>query len=371
MVFVNFSLSVNPRRLAGKVAVALFAVAVTACAKPPLAPLDTGYPDREVRLPRDLAAHEWAQTEWWYYTGHLKTEDGASYGFELTFFRRRTDRDKFKGVPLRWFARTGYMAHFAVVNEETGEYIHEGIYSLRNKDAYASTERYELRLKDWKASGDDKKQHISASVKRAAIDLELEPSKPAVLHGDEGIVPKGQGMANYYFSYTRLSVSGTLLYHGKKFKVDGTAWFDHEYGYMGSKPVGGWDWFSIQLDNDIEYMLYAIRLPDGSLADAGRACRINPDASEECVSLDEVEIRALGKWVSPHSGALYPSGWRIIIPEWDVDLVVVPTVAGQEFGYPGIAYWEGSCIVIGTPADGMGYVELVGYEPGGIAGTAK
>ncbi len=344
----------------------VIAAALAACAKPPLAPVDNYYPDREVKIPRDLAAHEWAQTEWWYYTGHLEAQDGTTYGFELAFFRRRTDRDKFKGIPLRWFARTGYMAHFAVVNEQTGEYLHKGISSLRDKDAFASTERYELRLEDWKASGDDEKQRISASIKNAAIELELVPSKPAVLHGDGGIVPKGQGMANYYFSYTRLSAGGTLVYHDREFKVDGTAWFDHEYGYMGSKPVDGWDWFSIQLDNNVEYMLYAIRLPGGSLAGVSKACRINPDASEECVSMDEASIEVLGKWTSPHTDALYPSGWRIIVPKWDVDLVMAPTVADQEFRFLDIAYWEGGCRVIGTPADGRGYIELVGYEPSKI-----
>jgi predicted secreted hydrolase len=58
-----------------------------------------------VELPRDLYAHAEAQTEWWYYTGHMRTESGRRFGFELVFFKRRTDLDRFGVVPLRLFAR--------------------------------------------------------------------------------------------------------------------------------------------------------------------------------------------------------------------------------------------------------------------------
>ncbi|MFL6229969.1 MAG: lipocalin-like domain-containing protein, partial [Pyrinomonadaceae bacterium] len=52
-----------------------------------------------VELPRDLYAHANAQTEWWYYTGHMKTVGGRRFGFELVFFKRRTDLDRFGVVP--------------------------------------------------------------------------------------------------------------------------------------------------------------------------------------------------------------------------------------------------------------------------------
>src|SRR3712207_7275657 len=44
---------------------------------------------------RSLYAHREAQTEWWYYTGHMRTERGRRFGFELVFFKRRTDLDRF------------------------------------------------------------------------------------------------------------------------------------------------------------------------------------------------------------------------------------------------------------------------------------
>src|SRR5438552_18463279 len=44
-------------------------------------------PGYEFAFPRDHGTHDEYRTEWWYYTGHLTTDDGTRYGFELTFFR--------------------------------------------------------------------------------------------------------------------------------------------------------------------------------------------------------------------------------------------------------------------------------------------
>ena len=43
---------------------------------------------RAFELPRDHGPHFEFQTEWWYYTGNLATDDGRRFGFQLTFFRR-------------------------------------------------------------------------------------------------------------------------------------------------------------------------------------------------------------------------------------------------------------------------------------------
>jgi len=41
-----------------------------------------------VRVSARLLNHEEYQTEWWYYTGNVKSADGRRFGFELTFFRQ-------------------------------------------------------------------------------------------------------------------------------------------------------------------------------------------------------------------------------------------------------------------------------------------
>src|SRR5579863_613362 len=52
----------------------------------------TALPGYRYAFPRDHFNHPDFQTEWWYYTGNVKAQDGHRFGFELTFFRRATDR---------------------------------------------------------------------------------------------------------------------------------------------------------------------------------------------------------------------------------------------------------------------------------------
>ena len=352
--------------------IAIFLIAILAsCSQKKTAPLDLRYPREAMQLPRDLAAHDWAQTEWWYYTGHLKSADGKSYGFELTFFRRRLDTDSFHGMKFDKIVRTAYMSHFSVTDESTGKFIYQGTAAPEGKMAMALSDKYQVRIGPWQASGDDSIHHIKAALPETAIDLELKPSKPAALHGNNGIVAKGGKMANYYMSYTRLGISGKLVFEGKEMEVTGLGWFDHEYGFMGFTPDVGWDWFSIQLDDNTEYMIYAIRRPDKSIEPLSKACRIDPQGKETCVPYNQAQINPLGSWKSPRTRAKYASGWRITIPEFGLDVKLTPAAKDQEFMFLDIAYWEGSCAVEGKPAAGLAYVELVGYARSQIMGMTN
>ena len=67
---------------------------------------------REFSFPRDHGAHEGFQTEWWYFTGNLQSDD-AQFGYQLTFFR-------FLLSPETPAVATGsqaiFMAHFALTD---------------------------------------------------------------------------------------------------------------------------------------------------------------------------------------------------------------------------------------------------------------
>ncbi|MFZ5565228.1 MAG: lipocalin family protein, partial [Thermodesulfobacteriota bacterium] len=241
--------------------------------------------------------------------------------------------------------------------------VHKGRLWYRTKDTYARTDRYEVAYEDWKAWGDMDSHHLLAKTGDTAIDLTATPAKPPVLHGNGGIVPKGENRANYYMSYTRMNLSGTLTFEGKKIPVTGLAWFDHEFGHMGSTAITGWDWFSLQMEDSTEYMLYALRLKDGTVDPASHAFRIDAQGREESLPLSDIDITVLARWKSPHNDAVYPSAWRIVAKPWNLDVIVIPTVADQEFRYRDVVYWEGSCGVYGEPANGRAYVELVGYCP--------
>ena len=78
--------------------------------------------------------------------------------------------------------------------------------------------------------------------------------------------PKGRASASHYISLTRLTSNGRIRVEGKTFEVSGLAWMDHEFftHQLESDQVG-WDWFSIQLVDNTELMLFRIRRKDGAV----------------------------------------------------------------------------------------------------------
>ena len=141
------SLLDDARKVAEGVAVTIF----DAVAEKPDT-LRDGTEHNAVVLPRDLAAHRESQTEWWYYTGHGQTTSGREFGFELVFFKRRTDLDSFSIVPLRLLGNPFYFAHFAItdVTNRKFRYSHrKSANGVLDHPATMSEDHYHLRLGDW------------------------------------------------------------------------------------------------------------------------------------------------------------------------------------------------------------------------------
>jgi predicted secreted hydrolase len=82
--------------------------------------------------------------------------------------------------------------------------------------------------------------------------------------------------------------------------------------------------------------------------------------------LSAFSTQATGAWTSPHTGGVYPSGWRVRVPGAHVNVVLTPQVLDQELanGVGGVSYWEGAVDVrdaVSGRSVGLGYVELTGY----------
>ena len=75
--------------------------------------LSVGLPGRKLSFPADHYSHRDFKTEWWYYTGHLETESGKRYGYQVTFFRFGL-RDRQKDAKKQPLFTELYMAHFAL-----------------------------------------------------------------------------------------------------------------------------------------------------------------------------------------------------------------------------------------------------------------
>ncbi len=326
-------------------------------------------------FPRDHGAHEAFRTEWWYYTGHLETAEGRRFGYELTFFRRGIRPDQIHTKPSRWSVDQLYLAHVAIT-DVSKEQFHFRDRISRGGLGKAGADSGHLRvwLDQWRAESSEKpddQQTLDARADGMALSLTLSPLKPLVIHGEQGISKKGAaaGQASHYYSFTRLKTAGTLTLGTQTYTVTGTSWMDHEFGSADlSADLVGWDWFSIQLADNRELMVYRLRRADGSSDPASSGTLVFPDGHTQHLSASDIQLTPLDTWTSPASKATYPHRWQVAIPSLDLSLKLTPLLADQELRTSRstqVTYWEGAVSVEGTEKGqaviGQGYVELTGY----------
>ncbi len=345
------------------------ALLFTQAAQAERSPFRDAVPGRVLVFPRDYGKHPDFQTEWWYFTGNLGSRDNT-WGFQLTFFRRSLLKER----ALRdsaWAVRDLYPAHFALSDIGNRKFFHTDMISREGPGlAGASSEDLNVWIKNWSARREGDSIRIDAAKDGYAIALDLTSEKAPVLHGDRGYSRKGdsEGQASYYYSLTRLNANGTLTFGGKSHRVTGYAWMDQEFGSSILLPDQvGWDWFSLQLDDGTELMLFHLRKKDGTV-ERPFGTFVPKEGPPEDLAHTEVKIGSQREWTSPHTKAVYPMGWKIEIPERNIRLSVVPAFEDQELTAAkstAVTYWEGSVAVEGTSGGhsvrGRGYVELTGY----------
>jgi RND superfamily putative drug exporter len=333
----------------------------------PASPVDP----QPVVLPRDDAPHH-RLTEWWYYTGHLVAANGRRFGFEDVIFRAERG-----GFPTAW------ASHLALTDEtyRTFDYAQRSVIGPRVDVSGATGFSFSMPSSTdpgpaaWEMAGADGRDRLTASPDPSesargttfGIDLTLEGEPAGVLHDGDGWTDFGPGGSSYYYSRTRMPARGSVVIDGRSVAVTGEAWFDHQWGDFITVGGGGWDWFAINLDDGTDLMLSLVRNADGSyplvygtlVTAAGEARNLPRDAFT-------VSVRS--SWRSPATGAEYPAGWHVTVPEEDLTIDLVPTVADQELdtrATTGVVYWEGSQQVRATRAGrslgGEAYVELTGY----------
>lgn len=337
----------------------------TLAAQTAFAPALPGY---DFSFPRDHGAHDEYKTEWWYYTGHLETESGRRYGFELTFFRVGIIPPG-DAAKTPWDLRNLSLAHFAVTDAAVNDFrYYEKLNRSSPFTAGSAAGALDVFNEGWRAMTlADGSWRIVAYGGKDALDLTMTSHKPPAVHGENGISIKGEGIGNasHYYSMTRLEVRGRV--NGAN--CHGQAWMDHEFGSSALRESQqGWDWFSIQLDNDAELMLYQIRRNDGTPDIPSSGSLITSDGNVIHLRREQLVITPLGKWHSTKSGATYPMAWRVAIPTFGISLVLQPLMKDQELvtrSSTQITYWEGAVAAAGSfsnvAVNGKGYVEMTGY----------
>ncbi len=359
-----------------------------------------------VVLPRDDAPHD-RLTEWWYYTGHLRSADGRRFGFEDVIFR--AERGAF---PVTWASHlaitdeTGQTFRFAQRTEigpqvsrpaaaggfdlllgsraalpgpaASGSATPGGAPASGASGSPAGPATAVVQTEPWTMRGVGGADHLGAGATADpasptsgsfGLDLALATRKPAALHKTIGWIDFGAGGSSYYYSRTAMTATGTVTLDGTAVPVVGDGWFDHQWGDFIAVGGGGWDWFAINLADGTDLTLSLVRDADG-IYPLVYGTLVGNDGTSRDLPREAFSVEVTKRWTSPATGADYPAGWRITVPGESLVIDLQPAVADQELdtrATTGVVYWEGSQHVSSTrsgqPLGGEAYVELTGYSP--------
>jgi predicted secreted hydrolase len=345
------------RTLRGLVALLLLLMGLTAAASSAQAAAAgrTGS-GAAVRLPRDDAPHQ-TPNEWWYFSGHLTAVDSAGhvhqYGFEYVTFQ-------FLGIA----PEPVYIGNLSVSDLTRRQFVYSA-----QEDSYATpatTNSFDLHTGAWTMRGGGRRDVLHAALPGYDVQLRLRSTERPALHGDHGIIPFGPFGTSAYYSRTALSTTGSIVDHGVAMRVVGVSWMDHRWGAFDFASGGGWDWFSVQLTDGRQYMLYFIRDSTGRIVQTvGTEVAAHHNVGTRVTHLAPATFgeRALGSWHSDVTQITYSSGWQVRVPGGS--LTISPDLVDQELDLrtiQGVAYWEGDVAVRGhidgRRASGVGYTEI-------------
>lgn len=337
---------------------------------------------RPLSFPTDYGPHPETQTEWWYLTGNLETEEGRTFGYQFTIFRLGIKPPEMVTDSSEWTAGNLYMAHVALSDLDGSRFVARQRL-VRPVLGLAGAEAAPFRtwLEGWTLASADPDEFFPLDLladfessdgrEQVRLALTLGEGKPLVLQGDQGYSRKGAEAADasMYYSFTRIPTGGDITIGDVRFSVTGLSWLDREWSTsVLSRSQRGWDWFALQLADGREIMLFELRSDDPATA-VRDGTLVDRDGSTTRLALGPDALRVVDTWTSPIDGARYPSAWRLSIPAHEIDLEITSAMGNQEHTEI-FRYWEGAVQVSypGGQPTGRGYAELTGYA--GLVGES-
>ena len=322
---------------------------------------------RALVFPQDFGAHPDFRTEWWYLTGWLG-DRAKPLGFQLTFFRTRTDVDP--ANPSAFAAHQLVIAHAAITDPARGSLLlDERIARTGFGLAEAASGDTDVKLSGWTLRRDPVTDiyHVQIAARDFTLDFEAAASAPPWLQGEGGLSHKGPDalQASYYYSRPQLTVKAQLSRANRMQELSGIAWLDHEWSSAALAPDAvGWDWIGMNLDDGSALVAFQIRSQQAgqppvqtyaAIRDASGRVRVVPPA--------EVRFTPLRYWNSSRHRTAWPVAQRITIGPRVFE--TRPLMDDQELDSSlttGAVYWEGASELLeaGRPV-GRGYLEMTGY----------
>ena len=303
-------------------------------------------PSYQMDFPQDHGPHPMFRVEWWYMTANLRDGSGRDFGVQWTLFR--TARTPEVGAAAQgWQSPQVWMGHAALTSATDHRFSE--IFA-RGGTGQAGTEAapFAAWIDDWTLTD----TAVTANGDGFAFELALTDTGSPVLHGQGGYSVKSTaGHASHYYSRPFLAAQGWISTPKGRVRVQGTAWFDHEWSSQSIAPDQlGWDWLALTLHDGTRLMAARVR-DRANIFVFGTW--IGPDGAHRNLTGSDLQITPLGDGPDPVH-------WRIEVPALDLDLearAINPDArTGVFFGY-----WEGPVRVEGLH-QGVGYLEMTGYE---------
>lgn len=367
--------------------------------------------------------HRSADTEWWYVNSHFTAADGRELSLFAAFFRIIASRDETTGVPdyahsvtwaltdasgQRYYAESrvdekapemglerlehGRGSKDPRVNRAIREILDRGEVPVPDRvfEGRVHVDQHSLAL-DYAGSRFDKQADGSYRLRlhnareHVGCDLVFHPDKPAIRHGDDGVVRGASGEHMFYYFVPRCRLTGTVTLEGRAQPItSGQGWYDHEFGgYIvdpaapppSEKPASGetpgvqdlaWNWTAVQLADGTDISAYEIVDHETGEIAGQWMIVIDPDGTRRQARAFQFEPG--DRWQSTRTFHNYPVSWRLRAPEVDLDLSIEAAFHDQEFitviSKP--AFWEGRCAASGTmagkPVSGPAFIERSGFE---------
>ena len=314
--------------------------------------------DGQVKLPQDEGSHL-SPLEWWYFNGHLMTEDGREFSYHFVTFQ--------SVLPLGLTAR---VAQLSWADHSKGRHLtaeRGGVPILE-----ATPEEFDLPTAEWRMMGNGETYHLSFQAGDYTVELEAASRKPATLHHSTGLVDLGIAGKTYYYSRTNLETSGTVSVSGITYPITGVSWMDHQWGDFTTEGIG-WDWLSLNLDDGSDLTISVVREQAGGKHITTYGTYIPADSSAVHLPGSDISLDYTETWTSTGTGAVYPMDWKLRIGSLELDVMLTPVIEEAEFAISSfipVVYWEGAVAAAGTKAgasvSGRGFVEMVGYAPAAL-----
>ncbi|MEQ8262214.1 lipocalin-like domain-containing protein [Pseudohaliea sp.] len=325
---------------------------------------------RRFAFPEDHNAHRAFRNEWWYFTGQLATADGEGFGYQVTFFRIAL-APAAPGRSSAWATRQVWMAHVALSAIDAGAHWHGERFARAALGLAGQQARpFRVWLEDWQVTGGEGGSfpwELAVATEDFTLALSLSPERDPLLQGDEGLSQKSAeaGNASYYYSITRLATAGAITVGGERHTVTGRSWLDREWSTSAlGADQAGWDWFSLQLDNGADLMVYRLRQKDGSTDRHSAGTLLGADGRRQALAAGDFQLQPR-RWWRSEDGTRYPVAWRLQVPGAGLDLRVEALLDDQVMD-TAVRYWEGAVSVAEADSDrtlGRGYLEMTGYRP--------